>query len=152
MRKLGVVLVAGMVSACAGHTADPSLDAEAKLFRAHTDKACIYVLPSSRVSSVTIFLDGRKVGTLDAGEYFRLDVAPGTHALYVTRPSPFPTFTREKRDDLKIEVQAGRCYFLRTAWKDADEVLQEFRLYLERMPENEGRQAVNVRWLVPSAK
>jgi hypothetical protein len=152
MRRLGVVFVAGMLSACAGHTADPSLDAEAKLFRAHTDKACMYVLPSSRVSSVTIFLDGRKVGTLDAGEYFRLDVAPGTHALYVTRPSPLPTFTREKREDLKIEVEAGLCYFLRTAWKDADEVLQEFRLYLERMPAGEGQQAVNVRWLVSPAK
>ena len=26
-------------------------------------------------------------------------------------------------------------------------MLQEFRLYLERMPAGEGQQAVNVRWL-----
>jgi len=152
MRILGVVFVAGVLSACAGHTADSSLDAEAKLFRAHADKACMYVLPSSRVSAVTIFMDGRKVGTLEAGDYFRLDVAPGTHVLYVARPSPLPTFTREKRDDLKIEVEAGRCYFLHTAWKDADEVLHEFRLYLEGMPDDEGQRAVNVRWLVSPAK
>ena len=152
MRVLGVVLVAWVLSACAGKTADPGLDAEAKLFRAQTDKACMYVLPSSRVSTVTIFMDERKVGTLEAGDYFRLDVAPGTHVLYVARPSPLPTFTREKRDDLKIEVEAGRCYFLRTAWRGVDEVLHEFRLYLESMPDDEGRQAVNVRWLVPAAK
>ncbi|MBP1774980.1 MAG: hypothetical protein H6Q86_986 [candidate division NC10 bacterium] len=152
MRVLGVVLVAWVLSACAGKTADPGLDAEAKLFRAQTDKACMYVLPSSRVSTVTIFMDERKVGTLEAGDYFRLDVAPGTHVLYVARPSPLPTFTREKRDDLKIEVEAGRCYFLRTAWRGVDEVLHEFRLYLESMPDDEGRRAVNVRWLVPAAK
>jgi hypothetical protein len=62
------------------------------------------------------------------------------------------TFTREKRDDLKIEVEAGRCYFLHTAWKAVDEVLQEFHLYLEEMPAGEGQQAVNVRWLVSPAK
>jgi hypothetical protein len=152
MRILGVVLVAGALSACAGHTADSRLDTEAKLFRAHTDKACMYVLPSSRVSAVTIFMDGRKVGTLEAGDYFRLDVAPGTHVLHVTRSSPLPTFMREKRDDLKIEVEAGRCYFLRTAWKAVDEVLQEFHLYLEEIPAIDGQQAVNVRWLVPTAK
>ena len=152
MRILGVVFVAGVLSACAGHTADSSLDAEAKLFRAQTDKACLYVLPSSRVSAVTIFMDGRKVGTLEAGNYLRLDVAPGTHVLYVTRPSPLPTFLREKRDDLNFVMEAGRCYFIRTAWRQADEVLHEFRLYLEGMPENEGRQAVNVRWLVSPGK
>ncbi len=152
MRILGVVLVASMLLACAGKAADPSLDAEAKLFRAQSDKACVYVLPSSRVSAVTIFMDGRRLGTLEAGDYFRLDVAPGPHLLYVTRPGPLPTFAREKRDDLKVEMEAGRCYFLRTAWRGVDEVLHEFRLFLERIPEHEGQQAVNVRWLVPAAQ
>ena len=148
MRILGLVLVAGMLSACAAHTADPSLDAEAKLFRAHPDKACVYVLPPSRVSAATIVMDGRKVGTLGRGDYLRLDASPGTHVLYVTRPSPVPAFLREKRDDLKIVVEAGRCYFVRTAWRETDEVLQEFRLFLEQMPDDEGRRAVNVRWRV----
>jgi len=152
MRVLGVMLVAGVLSACAGHTADPSSDAEAKLFRAQSDKACMYVLPSSRVSTVTIFMDGRKVGTLGAGDYLRMDVAPGRHMLYVMRPSPFPSFTREKKEDLTIALEAGRCYYLRTAWKAVDEVLQEFRLYLEEMPASEGQQAVNVRWFVPPEK
>lgn len=152
MRILGVMLVAGMLSACAGKAADPGLDADAKLFQAQPDKACVYVLPSSRVSAVTILMDGRKLGTLEAGDYFRLDVAPGPHFLYVTRPGPLPSLRRETRDDLKIEVEAGRCYFLRTAWRGVDEVLHEFRLYLERMPESEGQQAVNVRWLVPAAQ
>jgi hypothetical protein len=148
MRVLGVMLVAGVLSACAGKAADPSLDAEAKLFRAQPDKACVYILPSSRVSAVTIFMDERKVGTLEAGDYFRLDVAPGTHLLYVTRPGPLPSLRREKRDDVKIEAEAGRCYFLGTAWRSVDEVLHEFRLYLERIPTGEGQRAVNVRWRV----
>jgi hypothetical protein len=152
MRVLGVMLVAVVLSACAGKTADPSLDADAKLFRPQSDKACMYVLPSSRVPTVTIFMDGKKVGTLGAGDYLRLDVAPGTHVLYVMRPSPLPSFVREKKGDLTIAVEAGRCYFLRTAWKAVDEVLQEFHLYLEEVPASEGQQAVNVRWLVPPEK
>ena len=152
MRVLGVILVGSLLSACAGKAADPSLDAEAKLFRAQSDKACMYVLPSSRVSTVTIFMDGKKVGTLGAGDYLRLDVAPETHVLYVMRPSPLPSFAREKKNDLTIAAEAGRCYFLRTAWKAVDEVLQEFHLYLEEVPASEGQQAVNARWLVPPEK
>jgi hypothetical protein len=152
MRALGVMLVAGMLSGCAGQTADPSLDAEAKLFRAQPDKACMYLLPSSGGETVAIFMDGRKVGSLGAGDYLRMDVAPGTRVLYAMRPSPLPSFAREKRDDLTIAVEAGRCYFLRTAWKAVDGVLQEFRLYLEELPAKEGQQAVNVRWLVPTGR
>ncbi len=148
MRALGVFVVAGLLSACAGHNADQSLDAEAKQFRAHPNKACLYLLPPSRVSAVSIFMDGRKVGTLDRGDYLRLDLAPGAHVLYVTRPSPLPSFLREKRDDLKMMMAAGRCYFVQTAWREADEVLHEFRLYLEEIPSHEGQRAVNVRWLV----
>jgi len=152
MRALGVMLVAGMLSACAGQTVDPSLDAEAKLFRAQPDKACIYLLPSSGGETVAIFMDGRKVGSLGAGDYLRMDVAPGTRVLYAMRPSPLPSFAREKKDDLTIAMEAGRCYFLRTAWKAVDGVLQEFRLYLEELPAREGQQAVNVRWLVPTGR
>lgn len=152
MRVLGIMLVAALLSACAGKTVDPSLDAEAKQFRAQPDKACVYVLPSSRVPTVTIFMDGRTVGTLGPGDYLRMDVAPGKHALYVMRPSPLPSFVREKRDDLSITVEAGRCHYLRTAWRPVDEVLHEFRLYLEEMPAGEGQQAVNARWLVPAEK
>jgi hypothetical protein len=152
MRALGVMLVVGILSACAGQTVDPSLDAEAKLFRAQPYKACMYVLPSSRDSTVAIFMDGRKVGTLGSGDYLRMDVAPGTRVLYVMRPSPLPSFAREKKDDLTIAVEAGRCYFLRTAWKAVEGVVQEFRLYLKEMPANEAQQAVNVRWLVPAER
>lgn len=152
MRALGVMLVAGVLSACAGKTADQSLDADAKLFRAQPDKACMYVLPSSRVATVTIFMDGKKVGTLGAGDYLRLDAAPGSRVLYVMRPSPFPSFAREKKDDLTIAAEAGRCYYLRTAWRPVEEVLHEFRLYLEEVPASEGQREVNVRWLVPPEK
>ncbi len=149
MRVLGIVLIAGVLSACAGKTADQGLDAEAKMFRAQPAKACMYILPSSRVSTVTIFMDEKKVGTLGAGDYLRMDVAPGTHVLYVMRPSPFPSFTRDKKDDLTIAAEPDRCYYLRTAWRPVEEVLREFRLYLEEIPAGEGQREVNVRWLVP---
>jgi hypothetical protein len=152
MHALGVMLVVGMLSACAGQTVDPSLDAEAKLFRAQPDKACMYLLPSSGGSTVAIFMDGKKVGTLGAGDYLRMDVTPGTRVLYAMRPSPLPSFAREKKDDLTIAMEAGRCYFFRTAWKTVEGVLQEFRLYLEEMPADEAQQAVNVRWLVPTER
>ena len=146
MRILGLVLVACVVQACASGPADPSLDAEAKLFRAPVDKACIYVVPSPRAQAVTITMDGRKVGTLAKENYLRLDVAPGRHALGVTRASPVPTFFRATRDDMTVNAEAGRCYFLRAAWTDSGETWREFRLYLAIMTEDEGRRAVNVLW------
>ncbi len=99
MRILGLALIAWALSACASSPADPSLDAEAKLFRARTDTACIYILPSPRTQAVTITMDGRKVGNLAKENYFRLDVTPGRHVLGVERASPVPVFFRATRDD-----------------------------------------------------
>jgi len=152
MRILGVVLLAGVLSACASNRADPSLDAEAKLFRAPADKASIYVIPSSNIAAVTVAMDGRKVGTLTMENYLRVEVAPGRHVLSVSRAALVPLVFREPRDDVAVEAEAGHCYFLRAAWKDAGESLREFRVYWDRMTEDEGRRAVNVRWLMPPAK
>jgi len=146
MRILGLVLVTWVLWACASGPADPSLDAEAKLFRAPADKACIYVVPSPRTQAVTITMDGRKVGTIAKENYLRLDVAPGRHVLGVIGASPVPAFLRTSQDDATVNAEAGQCYFLRTAWTDAGETWREFRLYLDSMPEDEGRRAVNVLW------
>jgi hypothetical protein len=146
MRILGLVLVAWVLSACASGPADPSLDAEAKLFRAPADKACIYVVPSPRTQAVTITMDGRKVGTLAKENYLRLDVAPGRHVLGVTRAIPVPAFFRTTHDDVTVNAEADRCYFLRAAWTDSGETWREFRLYLDSMTDEEGRRAVNVLW------
>ena len=146
MRTLGLVFVAWALSACASGPADPSLDAEAKLFRAPADKACIYIVPSSRTQAVTITMDGRKIGTIAKENYLRLDVAPGRHVLGVTGASPVPAFFRTTHDDATVNAVAGQCYFLRTAWTDSGETWREFRLYLEAMTEEEGHRAVNVLW------
>jgi len=148
MRMLGLVLVAGLLSACASGRADPSLDANAKLFRAPADSACIYVVPSSNIAAVTVTMDGRKVGTLGMENYLRLEVTPGRHVLSVTRDTLVPAVVREKRDDVTVDVEAGHCYFLRTAWTDAGENWREYRVYWDRLSEDEGRRAVNVRWLM----
>jgi len=148
MRMLGLVLVVSVLSACAGRPVESSLDAEAKLFRAPTDKAYIYVVPSSNRTSVTITVDGRKVGTLANENYLRLEVAPGRHVLSVARASVVPVVFREPRNDVTIEAEAGRCYFLRTAWTEAGEGWREFRVYWDTMTDDEGQRAVNVRWLM----
>ena len=43
--------------------------------------------------------------------------------------------------------ERGRCHVLRPAWTDVEEPLQEFRVYLERIREEEGQQEVKVRWI-----
>jgi len=152
MRMLGLVFAAGLLSACASGRVDPNLDADAKLFRAPADSACIYVVPSSNIAAVTVALDGRKVGTLGMENYLRLEVTPGRHVLSVTRATLVPAVFRETRDDVTLDAEAGHCYFLRTAWTDAGENWREYRVYWDRMPEDEARRAVNVRWLMLPAK
>jgi hypothetical protein len=152
MRILGLVLAAGVLSACASSLADPSLDAAAKLFHAPADKACIYVIPSSSDSSVAVTLDGRKVGTLTERDFLRLEVAPGRHLLYVTPTSLVPEFSRATGDDVTLDAEMGRCYFLRTVWTEFGRSWRRPRVYLERTTEEEGQRAVNVRSLVVPAR
>jgi hypothetical protein len=147
MRLLGLVLVAGVLSACASASVDPDRDAEAKLFRAPADKACIYVVPTTTIPAVAVTMDGRTVGRLEAEDYFRLDVSPGRHVLSVAPPSLMPSLFRETRDGVAVDTEAGRCYFLRTVWADDPERLRQFRVFLERVSEAEGQRGVNVRML-----
>jgi hypothetical protein len=152
MRRVALLVVGWVLSACASGRADPSLDADAKLFRASADKACIYVVPSSRTHAVTVTVDGRKVGTLTLEHYLRLDVAPGHHVLDATRAIPVPTFFRAGRDGVAVDSEAGQCYFFRVAWTESDEAWREFRVHVEGISEDEGRRAVNVRWLTTLTK
>ncbi len=152
MRTLALVVVASALSACAARPVETSLDAEAKSFRAPADKACIYVVPSSNTATVSVALDGRKAATLANENYLRLEVAPGRHILSVKRTSVIPVVLRETQSDVSVEAEAGRCYFFRTAWTDAGENWRKFRVLWEEMSEEEGQQAVNVRWLAVPAK
>jgi hypothetical protein len=147
MRVIGVVLIAWVLSACASGRADQSLDAEAKAFRAPADKAWIYIVPSSNIAEVAITLDGRKVGTLAMEHYLRLEVAPGRHVLSVARARLAPIVFRDAGGDVVVEAEAGRCYFFRTAWTDVGATSREYRVFWDRMTEDEGRREVNVRWL-----
>jgi hypothetical protein len=148
LRTLGLVLVAGVLASCAAPTADPSLDAAAKLFHAPADKAWIYVVPAVSTSEVTVTLDGRSVGTLGRQNFLRLEVPPGRHVLYVTPVSLLAVFSHEPRDDMTVEVEPGQCYYFRTTWTEFERTWRHLRVYLERMKEEDGRQAVNVRTLL----
>jgi hypothetical protein len=152
MRRLGLVLVAWALSACASSPADWSLDAAAKLFQAPADKACIYVVPTNASAAVTITMDGRTVGSLVAANFFRLEAPPGRHVLSVTRASLVPVAFRETRDDMTLETEAGHCYFLRTVWVEDDQNWRQYRAYLERVTEAEGEREVNVRRLTLPVK
>ena len=100
MPILGMVLMALVTAACASSRADQSLDADAKLFRAPADRAWIYIVPSSNIASVTVTMDGRKIGTLAMENYLRLEVAPGRHVLSVARTTLAPSVFREAGDDV----------------------------------------------------
>ncbi len=152
MRLLGVLLAAWVLSACATGPADPSLDAEAKLFRALADKACIYVVPSNSTAAVTITMDGRKVGTLGAANFLRLDAPPGRHVLSITPASLAPAVLRETPDTVAVETEAGHCYFLRALWREDERSWLQFRVYLGRVTEAEGEREVNVRTLTLPTK
>ncbi len=152
MRGIALALVAGLLASCAARTADPNLDAEAKAFRPSGGKACIYVIPSSSSYTITVNLDGRKIGSLANENYFRLDVPPGRHVLYVTPNTMIPVFSRNTNDDVALEAEAERCYFLRAAWTEFDRNWRYPRVYLERIAAEQGQQAVNVRTLIPSAQ
>ena len=152
MRPLGLVLVAWVLSACATGPADTSLDAEAKLFRALADKACIYVVPSNSTVAVTVTMDGRNVATLEAANFLRLDVPPGRHVLAVTPASLLPAFLRETPDTITVEAEAGHCHFLRTLWTQDERGWRPFRVHLGRVTEAEGQREINIRTLTLPAK
>lgn len=147
MRRITVLLAASVLSACAGRPVDSSLDAEAKLFRAPSDKALVYVVPSTNRATVSIAVDGRKLATLANVNYLRLEMAPGRHTLSVTRTSVLPAVLREKPQTVTLEAEAGHCYYLRTAWTDEGESWREFSVFWEAMSEEDGQREVNVRWL-----
>jgi hypothetical protein len=152
MRTLGVLLAVSILSACAGRPVDSGRDAEAKLFRPPADKACVYIIPSSDIAKVSVTVDGRQVATLGNENFLRLEMSPGRHLLSVARTSLVSVLVREARSDLTVEAEAGRCYFLRTAWTDAGDHWREYRAYWETLSEAEGRRAVNVRWLLLPAQ
>jgi hypothetical protein len=152
MHILGLVLVMGLLSGCAGSGADPRLDAEAKMFRAPIDKAWIYFAPTPSQSEVVIRLDGRTVGTLLDKYYLRLEVAPGRHALSVTPSSLMPNMFWDKPEDVTLETEAGRCYYYSTAWREDVSSLRQRRVTLDRLSQAEGQRAVNALWLTLPTK
>ncbi len=152
MRLLGLVLVAWALSACATGPADPTVDAEAKQFRALADKACIYVVPSISSTAVTVALDGRNVATLEESNFLRLDVPPGRHVLGVTPASLLPAFLHETPDTLTVEAETGHCYYLRALWGEAERGWRPLRVYWASVPEAEGRREINIRRLALPTK
>jgi hypothetical protein len=147
-RLLGLVLLAELLSGCVTGFASPALDAEAKLFQAHADTACIYVVPSNSSASVTILLDSRTVATLDNPTYLRLNAPPGQHVFAVTRATLLPTFLGETPNALMVEVEAGQCYFFRTVWRQDEQSWQTYQVYLVRVTAAEGEREINIRQLV----
>ena len=148
MRILSLVLVVGLLSGCASSGADPRLDADAKRFRAPSDKAWIYIAPTASLTEVVVRLDGRKVGTLADQHYLRLEVAPGRHVLSATPSSLMPALFRDTRGDVTLETEAGQCYFFRTSWTEDASSWRQRRVTLDRLSETEGQRAVNVLWLM----
>jgi hypothetical protein len=145
---LGVLLIVSLLSACASRPVEADRDAEAKLFRPPADQACVYIVPSSNVTMVSVSVDGRQIAALGNENYLRLELTPGRHNLSVARSSILPAVLRETPRDLTLDAEPGRCYFLRTAWTDVEPGWRDYHVYWETLNEEEGRRAVNVRWLL----
>jgi hypothetical protein len=154
MRLIALLLAVCLLGSCAGlPTAGSDPDEAAKAFRASEGKAAIYIIPSFSDSEVTVTMDGRKVGRLVPAQFLLLDVPPGRHVLFVTFAGLiWEALPREKSDDLTMDVEAGQCVFLRTIWTEENRKWSHPRIYLERMKEEEGRQAVLVRTYTPPLK
>lgn len=152
MRQLGLVLLACVLSACSTGPAKPTVDAEAKLFRALADQACIYVIPSNSATAVTVAMDGRNVATLEAANFLRLDVLPGRHVLAVTPASLLPAFLREAPATITVEAEVGRCYYLRALWREDARSWRSFRVYWASVSEAEGQREIDIRRLILPTK
>jgi len=151
-RLLGLVLVAELLAGCATGPASRTLDAEAKRFQARADTACIYVVPSTSGTAVTVLLDGRTVATLEDATFLRLEVPPGRHILAVTRASLLPGLLREPPESLPVEAEAGHCYFLRALWREDERSWRTYRVYLARVTAAEGEREVAIRRLILPTK
>lgn len=117
------------------HPGPEELDASAKTFSVRPDAGSIYVVASGYEwigPFAEVFLDGNKVGPIDAGKYRFLSVRPGEHRVGAG--------WADVRSSVELAVEAGAIYFVRVTieggiWNESTETV-------EVIEEAEGRKLV----------
>ena len=118
------------------HAGPKELDVRAKSFSVPApDAADIYVIGRGRrwlgpVSEV--FLDGERVGVIDAGKYRLLTVSPGKHSVAAGWV--------DVRDSVEITAEGGKRYFVSVTIEGG--IWSESRESVATMQEDEGRNRV----------
>ena len=117
--------------------APPELDAAAKEFRPHPDKAIIYIVRPGAFTgaaiNITPVFDQKILGALKGGTYAVVEVEPGPHQVAL--------FGGENMGAVSLHAEAGRLYFVRVqpgmgVW--ASQVL------VEQLSEEQGKEFVRV--------
>ena len=105
-----VILVA--LAGCATKPLAPDdEDRAAKLFRPEPDKGVIYIFRENDyyVTAHPVVVDGRKLGSMHSGTYFRLEVEQGEHDIWADGAD---IAILNKKFRLPLDVEKGELYFI----------------------------------------
>ena len=108
------VLVSKMVNPPTVPLADASADAEAKRCTPQPDLATIYIIREDIFAGQAILfdalIDGRPLGRLARGTYFKATVPPGRRVVSFSGEAPFPDGVISGSEP--VDAEAGSLYFL----------------------------------------
>jgi hypothetical protein len=75
------------------------------------------------ITTVTVSVDGKKVGTIPRGQVYRGQISPGQH---VIKAEIEPNFSNSPPSEKRITAQAGKTYTFTATWKaDAMVLVQD---------------------------
>ena len=130
IRTTRFALLVFLVAGCASTPQAPlDRDAEAKQFNTHPDSGTIYVYRSEHdrlEDDVALYMDGRIIGQILPGTYYRIDTVPGRHVLHGVAADA---------GKIAVDTRPGALYF---AELHVIESQSHFRL----VPDPVGRQRI----------
>jgi hypothetical protein len=100
------LVVALLLSGCAGYIPPGPEDIQAKRFEPVPDKAVVYIVRDHVGTDLDLMLrlgESEMISTY-TGRYYRWEVAPGTHRI---------SGTMESTASVTLNVEAGKIYFVR---------------------------------------
>jgi len=114
-----IAVIATMMAGCASlPLASETLDKQAKEFKPVPDKAVVYIYrKNSRIYKKAvkfpIAIDGHNLGEVKTGTFFRVELEPGVHDIWVLKSDTFSSVSRYSQ-----KLEANQQYFLRNTMKN----------------------------------
>jgi len=135
LRHATLVLVLVLTGCATKPLAPDTEDSEAKLFRPVPDKGVIYIFRENDyyITKFPVIVDGRQLGSMHSGTYFRLEVEPGEHDIWADG-SDIASLNKKIR--LPLVVEQGELYFIQQTASSARSP------HLERIAANAGMREV----------